>query len=122
MLRAGRMAPAGKAGSEFGAVGNSGSAGVKVIVTCPLRPPTPPLTMVKMGCCWVKRPNPPRSALLIAPDVPGEANARIEVVRVGAGRSIGDVLDDFDVVAQTEIKRQVVTHAPVVLHERCDHR
>ena len=61
MSRAGSTAPGGKAGSGLGKVGNSGSDGVSDSTTWPLRPLTPPFTMVKIGCCWVKRPKPPRT-------------------------------------------------------------
>ena len=40
----------------LGKVGNSGLPGVRLSVTRPLRPPTPPLTMVKIGCCCVNEP------------------------------------------------------------------
>ena len=62
MLRAGRTAPGGKPGSVFGNVGKSGSVELSDSVTRPLRPPTPPFTMVKIACCCVKPPKPPRTA------------------------------------------------------------
>ena len=62
MLRAGSTAPGGKPGRTLGKVGNSGSVELSDSVTRPLRPPTPPLTIVKIGCCCVKRPTPPRTA------------------------------------------------------------
>ena len=67
MSRAGSTAPGGKAARVLGKVGKSASAGVSDSTTCPLRPLTPPLTMVKIGCCCVKRPKPPRTDHFCSP-------------------------------------------------------
>ena len=118
MLRAGSTAPGGKPGSAFGNVGNSGSVGVErqrhqavAAADAALDDREDRVLLREAAEAAANRP------LLIALRIPGKAEARIEVVLVRAGRPVGNVLDDLDVVAQAEVERQVVADAPVVLEE-----